>query len=357
MQQQDARKSWSDQRLYIGIDVSTVNWQICILSAYREERLFVQDPRPELLLAYVEREFPGGAYHACYEAGYHGYWIADALRAHPKMTVIVVNPADVPTMDAERVRKTDRVDARKLARELRSGTLRAIYTPTIEERCNRGIVRRRQSAVRDRARVKTRIRSFLAFHGIQEPTDVQPWTQAYIAWLRTVALPWPSARMELDSRLQELHAYDAIVATVQRQVLALRRSERYAATMDILTSAPGIGPIVGMTIASELASIERFASEAESASYVGLVPGEHSSGSRTRTTGIIRRHNRFLRMMLIEASWRAIRKDASLDAVYRRALKRGLPAQKAIVVVARTLWRRTDYCWRHHQPYVTPTRH
>lgn len=345
MQEQNARKNWFGQTVYVGIDVSSRNWQVCVMDQYRTLSTFVQDPRSEVLIAYMKREFAGARVQAVYEAGYHGYWICDALRA-ADMTTIVVNPADVPTMDTERVRKNDRHDALKLARGLRSGDLRALYVPSVDARSDRGLVRRQHRAVRDRARCKTRIRSLLAFHGIVEPPEDNPWTKAYRTWLRGVRMPAPSARMDLDSRLRELAAYDMEIRALMRQVEDLSRSAPYAQTIAVLRSVPGIGLTSAMTIATELGTITRFASEEESACYVGLIPGEHSSGGRVRHTGVIRRHNRFLRMVLVEASWQAIRKDPSLRAVYQRALKRGLPPAKAIVVIARKLWKRLDHCWR-----------
>lgn len=350
MQEQIARKNFLGQTLYVGLDVSSVNWQVCVVSACRVEATFVQDPKSDVLIEYLHREFPGATYHAVYEAGYHGFWICDALRAAGIQT-LVVNPADVPTMDAERVRKNDRHDAQKLARGLRSGDLRAIHVPSVDNRGDRGLLRRRHSIVRDRARCKTRIRSMLAFHGIVEPSEEKPWTKLYIAWLRRVAMPSPSARLELDSRLLELEGYDALIRILLQHVQALGESDRYKRTIEVLTSAPGIGLVTAMTFATELESIDRFPSERESASYIGLVPGEHSSGSRVRTTGVIRRHNRVLRVMLIEASWQAIRKDPSLREAHQRALARSVPPAKAIVIVARKLWKRTDHCWRNNTLY------
>jgi transposase len=82
---------------------------------------------------------------------------------------IVVNPADVPTMSKEKLRKTNSVDSSKLARELRSGTLRGIYVPDDVILEMRSLIRLRNMVVKDTTREKNRIKSLLRFHGIDIP--------------------------------------------------------------------------------------------------------------------------------------------------------------------------------------------
>jgi transposase len=90
------------------------------------------------------------------------------------------------------------------------------------------------------------------------------------------------------------------------------------------------------------------------ASYVGLTPGEDSSGEQERTTGISRRRNAYLRGVLIECSWVAARKDPALLMAFGKLSKR-MPKNRAIVRIARKLLNRIRYVLKHqetYEPYV-----
>ena len=80
----------------------------------------------EVLKNYLWKMYPEANFHSVYEAGFCGYWIHQKLVTYG-INNIVVNPADIPTTDKEKKRKTDRVDSRKLGRSLRSGELHSIY--------------------------------------------------------------------------------------------------------------------------------------------------------------------------------------------------------------------------------------
>ncbi len=84
---------------------------------------------------------------------------------------MVVNPADVPTKHKEKTGKADKVDCRKLARTLRSGDIKGIYTPSRTEVEERHLIRTRQSMVRKQTRCKNQIKAILFFYGIPFPEE------------------------------------------------------------------------------------------------------------------------------------------------------------------------------------------
>ena len=109
---------FTGQQIYVGLDIHKKSWSVSIYSEHSEHKTFTQPPAVDKLVYYLRRHFPGATYHSVYEAGYSGFWIHDRLQEHG-VQCLVVNPADVPTKDKERTKKTDRVDCRKLARSLR----------------------------------------------------------------------------------------------------------------------------------------------------------------------------------------------------------------------------------------------
>jgi transposase len=103
------------QNIYVGIDVHLKSWSVTVLSEHSVLKKFSQNPDAESLHKYLTGNYPGAKYNSGYEAGFCGFWIHRRL-VELGINNIVVNPADVPTMSKEKLRKTDAVDCGKLAR-------------------------------------------------------------------------------------------------------------------------------------------------------------------------------------------------------------------------------------------------
>jgi transposase len=119
----------------------------------------------------------------------------------------------------------------------------------------------------------------------------------------------------------------------------------------LLRSVPGVGPITAIALISELGPLDRFAKTNQLASFVGLTPRVNNSGERERTTGITYRSNKYLRTLIIEASWMAIRKDPALMKYYTD-LRGRMMGQKAIVKVARKLLNRIRFVIKNKVEYT-----
>lgn len=129
-------------------------------------------------------------------------------------------------------------------------------------------------------------------------------------------------------------------------------SEKYTSNMKLLLSIPSIGLIAAMTILTEIGNIARFKKLDHLCSYCGLTPNSHSSGETERIGAISRRGNPFIKTILIECAWMAIRKDPALLLYYKQLLPR-MNANKAIVKVARKLLSRIRYVLVRQKEYVT----
>jgi len=160
MEAQIKKIDFTNQNIYVGFDVHKKSWKVTIMAENIFHKTFTQPPDPELLYNYLKKNFPGGNYHSAYEAGFCGYWIHESLKSMG-IKSIVVNPADIPTTNKERVQKEDKRDSRKIARSLSSGTLVPIYTPSIQTLRDRSLMRARAMLVKDMVRYKNRIKAFL----------------------------------------------------------------------------------------------------------------------------------------------------------------------------------------------------
>ena len=157
---------FTGQNIYIGIDVHKKSWTASIHTDHFEHKTFTQPPEVNKLVRYLHHNFPGATCHAVYEAGFSGFWIHDQLQEHG-INCMVVSPADVPTKDKEKARKTDNVDCRKLARGLRNHDLKGIFVPSRSQCEDRSLLRVRQQMVRKQTRCKNHISSLLLFYNIK----------------------------------------------------------------------------------------------------------------------------------------------------------------------------------------------
>ena len=343
---------------FVGLDVAKKSWKVSIIVGPDQvHRTFTQPPQPEILAQYLRRNFPGAAYHCVYEAGFSGFWTHHSLTALG-IDCVVVNPADVATTNKERQCKTDRIDAQKLARELSNGALRAIYVPGRKAQEDRSLVRVRANFVRKQTRTKNQIKALLEYYGLRpkEATGSaeRHWSKAYIRWLQEVPFCHPSGRAAMDVLLGELLSLRESIAHLTRQIRLLASQDLYRNRTELLCSVPGVSLLIAMTFLTEIVSIERFDGLDSLASFVGLVPGERSTGDRQVVTGITRRHNKVLRAMIVESAWVAIRHDPALMMAFMRLSSR-MPKQCAIVRIARKLLNRMRTVLRSQTPYQLRT--
>jgi transposase len=342
--------SWLGQHIFIGLDVHKFSWVVAIVTEASDFKTFTQPPKVQVLVDYLRRHFPGATYHCVYEAGYCGFWICEEL-CKRGIDCIVINPADVPTTDKEHKHKNNRVDAKKLARSLRNGDLVALYVPTREALEHRTLVRSRHSFVCKQTRTKNQVKALLAQFGVVLPDDTteRHWSARYMSWLESLQLSTPEGTAALKLLLEDLAHLRRTILTLNRQIRALAKSERYGASVGYLTSISGISTLVAMILLTELVTIARFKDLDHLASFVGLIPGEDSSGEERTMTQITERKNRYLRWVLTEAAWVAIRYDESLALAFSKLCRR-MTKNQAIVRIARMLLNRVRFVLKHGQP-------
>lgn len=341
--------SFEGETIYCGIDSHKTNWKVNIRTDEFELRSFSQDPDPHLLSEYLKRNYPKARFKAVYEAGFCGFGIQRSL-SDLGIECIVVNAADVPSSDKERKRKDDRIDARKLSRELAEGNLKEIYVPDIFMEHARALVRQRWRLVQDQTRCKNRIKHLLMCNGIKIEVKGS-WSRKYMRALEEVKCSEP-LKAALDLAVGE---YKQIRAILKQALVATRqmsRQEPFLQVQKSLQSIGGIGLINGMVIQTEIQDIKRFKVLDTLCSYAGFVPDIRSSDERMVVKGITNRCNSFLREAIIESSWMLIRKDPAMLMKYNDYCRR-MNANKAIVRIAKHLLSRIRYVWTNQTEYQT----
>ena len=340
------------QEYYVGMDVHKGKWVITIRCCGFALKTLVVDPSVEVLMKYLERNFPGGKFTCTYEAGFCGFWIARELKKRG-VECLVVNPADVPTRDKERVNKKDKVDSRKLARELEKGNLEGIYIPDEWMQRLKSLGRLSISCGRDMTRIKNRIKSHLHLYGIEIPShsECYHWSGNFIRALEGMCRKCDPFGDYMNACIEKLKAERARQAGLLKKLRGYANSCGWGEIIGRLISIPGIGFKTAITLMTEIEDMRRFKDLDSLCSFVGLIPSCGGSGDREMDFGITRRHNTYLRYLLVEAAWVIVRKDKVLLETYNKFLSR-MTKQNAIIRIAKKLLGRIRYVWLNNKDYA-----
>lgn len=350
----NTKKEDLKMNLYIGIDVHLKSWHITICSEHIVLNSFTQPPTVEALLSYLEKHYPVGyIYHSVYESGFCGFWIHRAL-VNSGIHNIVVNASDVPTTDKQRHQKRDKIDSLKLSKTLRSGILEGIYVPSVKEQGDRSLLRVRKQLVKDISRFKARIKSHLRYKGIEIPEVYLKssgyWNKNFKSWLSRKELLSSSGTSALKYQLESLQLLENQLLEINNTIRQLSNTEDFKENIDLITSIPGIGLLSGMIILTEIGNMNRFKRVDALHSFAGFIPNVYASGDKERVGCLTKRNNEYLRKVIIECSWWAIRKDPALTSCYEILCKRMKP-NKAIIRIARKLLSRIRYVLIHKTAY------
>ncbi len=311
--------------MYIGIDVHKRYSQIAVLDQNGE---IVEEVRVENAnLDDFAQQYAGA--EAALEATSNYYHIHDTLSEY--LDVTVANPSEL-NLISDTDTKTDRVDAKQLARMVRLGSIPESYVPTDEVRQARALVRGRQTLVEDRTEYANKIHGLLSDHGITE--EVKPLSVEGREFLEELSLPAPWGTL--------LESYLEIIGTLTEQIESLERviEERAGSLKEtqLLMTIPGVSYFTALTIFAEVGDIDRFERDKEVVNYVGLNPVIRESGDSRFEGSISKRGSGRVRWLLVQASYTAVHtcNDAYLSRFYNRLAQRK-GSKKAIVATARKL--------------------
>jgi len=343
--------NFEGQSIFCALDVHKASWRVNIRNDEFELEDYSQNPNPDSLVYHLNKRYPGANFYVAYEAGFCGFGIQRRLQSLG-INCIVVNPSDVPSSDKDKKRKNDKIDARKIGRELSKGELEAIYVPGIEMEHVRSLVRQRGRLVRDQTRCKNRIWHLLMFSGLELDADKpkQYWSRHFIEVLKKLPCGSHPLRLALDIAIEEYLAVRKLLSMATKQIRALSQQPSFAAIQNLLQSIPGIGIVNAMIIMSELQDMKRFKTLDKLCSYAGIIPDTSSTGNNEKVKGITNRSNHYLRPAIVESSWVIIRKDPAMLMLYKKYCSMMIP-NKAIIKIARHLLSRIRYIWLKQQEY------
>jgi transposase len=294
-----------------------------------------------------------------YEAGPCGSWLYRDLTNKGHLCWVVA-PSLMPQKAGDRV-KTDRRDARQLARLMRSGDLTPVYVPKVADEAMRDLTRAREDALRDLKAAKFRLKAFLLRHAIRY-TGSAPWGPAHLRWLAEVVCPTPAQHIVFQAYVRAVNEHTERLGRLERELQDQVQSWRLYPVVEALQALRGVQFTVAVTTVAELGDLTRFDNPRQLMKFLGLIPSEYSSGERRRQGTITKAGNTHARRALVEGAWssrypakvsrhRQLRLEQQPTAIqdiswkaqvrlckrFRRLMARGKHANQVVVAIAREL--------------------
>lgn len=279
------------------------------------------------------------------EVGSSAGWVGDLVR-EAGIELQVANPNHEGWRWRNVKRKTDRLDALKLAQLSASHQLPQVHLPARKVRQWRSLIHYRQRLVTRRTAVKNRIRSILEAEAIATLPGWKAWTESGVADLGSKACAWEETTAEdlwRGELWEELDQFEHLTTALHRVEQCLGQLAATDARVKQLQTVPGVGPRLAEAVVALVDDPSRFRTGKQVASYLGLVPRQYQSGEMNRQGRISGQGDRRVRALLIEVGWIGQRYNPWMRETFERVCGGSRTRRKiAVVAVARRLVIR---CW------------
>jgi transposase len=294
----------------------------CVVGNARDGEVFVIRNTPDALKRLARRLTSAGPVRTCYEAGPCGYAPYRQLSALG-VPCEVIAPSLIPKRPGDHV-KTDRRDARELARLYRAGLLTTVRVPTEAEEDLRDLARAREALRQNTVAVQHQLLKFLARHGRVFAHGTN-WTTRHVQWLRQQQFVGGNARATFAEYLAHWDYLRQRREAVEGKLVEVAATPGYAGRVRRLCCLRGFQTLRSMLLLAEVVDFRRFPVADAMAGFLGLVPGKDATGSRDPRQPITKAGNSRARRVMVEAAW-AYTSKPSLSARLKPRLE-GQPAQ------------------------------
>lgn len=357
----------------IGMDVHSTSYTLCAAELLLDggiNVLAIAEVAPDYknilkFIASLKQRFSDELMIVCgYEAGCLGYTLFRQLN-NAGITCIILAPSTMMSPAGKRI-KTDRRDAHMIAHCMACGGYSPVHVPNASEEAVRDYIRMRDDHLTARTKVKQQINCFCLRHGFNY--DGKKWNQKHRNWLKGIQI-YDLNRETLDEYLLTLQYHEEKIDRFDKRIEELASADEYREKTGRLCCFLGIKTHTALSFITETGDFSRFVNGSVYSSYLGLCPGERSSGDRTKRTRITKAGNMHLRSLAVEAAQSICRgavgyKSKALKArqngndpmvieyadkanerlrrKYHRLIHKGKPRNVAVAAVAREL---TCFIW------------
>ena len=291
--------------VYVRMDVHKESFTFCAYTIDAEKGSHFQRTEADYknVLKYLEflrTVYGNNANFICgYEAGCLGYTLYHQLTEH-QVNCVILAPTTMLEQRSKRRIKTDRRDAEIIAKCLAQHNYSPVHIPTATDEETKEFLRMRDDHKLALKKVKQQILAFCLRHNYRYDGNSH-WTAAHIKWLKSLN-PEALYKEILDEYLLTYTTLSDKLERLDKRIEELASKDEYRESVKKLCCFIGIKTHTALSVLVEVGDFQRFASAQNFASYLGLVPGEDSSGEGQTRLGITKAGNRHVRMLLTEAS-------------------------------------------------------
>ncbi|MGR3982026.1 IS110 family transposase [Pseudoalteromonas sp. 1181_04] len=291
--------------LFIGLDTHKEFNEVAYIEEHRGAqpvhlgRFSSSKVAVQKLVRQFESKYPGATLHFVYEAGPCGYWIYRLITSLGHCCYVVA-PSLIPKKPGEKI-KTDKRDALKLAKLLKSEDLTPIYVPEPEDEAVRDLSRAREVAMKDLKDAKYQLKALLLRNNINYKGTAN-WSQKHLRWLTELVLPHPAQHIVLQEFLHTITERISRLERLDNELTHHVHQWRYYPVVKAIQAMRGVRLLVATGVVAELGDLTRFDHPRKLMSYLGLVPSEHSSGGKRHIGAITKCGNGRARRLLIEGA-------------------------------------------------------
>ena len=291
--------------LFIGLDTHKEFNEVAYIEEHRGSqpvhlgRFSSSKVAVQKLVRQFESKYPGATLHFVYEAGPCGYWIYRLITSLGHCCYVVA-PSLIPKKPGEKI-KTDKRDALKLAKLLKSEDLTPIYVPEPEDEAVRDLSRAREVAMKDLKDAKYQLKALLLRNNINYKGTAN-WSQKHLRWLTELVLPHPAQHIVLQEFLQTITERISRLERLDNELTHHVHQWRYYPVVKAIQAMRGVRLLVATGVVAELGDLSRFDHPRKLMSYLGLVPSEHSSGGKRHIGAITKCGNGRARRLLVEGA-------------------------------------------------------
>ncbi len=305
-----------NEEIVIGADVHVKEHQVAVV---RQDGVLLKNARikanKKSWESLLER-LPGCGITVVYEAGLTGYGLYDLIVGMGHRAVVVAPDRHVGV-------KTDKRDAQNIARDYLAMRTRAVVVPTYDKRVKRQVLRTRHQMKDLLKQLKNQLKSLATLHGLAgelgEKKDGDMWLKFAMSMMVDV----------MDVVQEKIKALESALSSIAAE-------DEYREQAESLMEMEGVGLLCAMEVVLGVADMSVFKKSGQFASFLGLCPGESSSGDKKHQGGITHCGNGRARFILTQCAWSRVRANKEEQERFQK-LKARIGARKAIVAMARRL--------------------
>jgi transposase len=291
--------------LFIGLDTHKTFTEVAYIEDIRGAkpihlgRILSNKTAFKKLVRQLQSKYPDATLHFVYEAGPCGYWIYRLLTSLNQCCYVIA-PSLIPQKPGDHI-KTDKRDALKLAKLLKSEDLTPIYVPEPEDEAVRDLSRARETTMKDLKDAKYQLKALLLRNNTNA-TIKDNWSLQHLRWLAELVLPSPCQQIVLQEAVSTITERIKRLKRLDNELTHQVKNWRYYPVVKALQAMHGVRLLVATGVIAELGDLTRFEHPRKLMSYLRLFPSEYSSGGKRRLGAITKCGNSRARRLLVEGA-------------------------------------------------------